>query len=140
LLEAEVKPPKDKRPQSYATSQAKRSVAGWLTRGDRRGPVARRFRDICRLVSTDLGGFEELSEVQRQIVRRFSTMAVWCEAMETQLADGGKIDIDEFQRVSGALRRLGETLGLKRVAKDVTSIIDYARDAVAELEADDDDS
>ena len=36
------------------------------------------------------------------------------------MADGDEIDIDEFQRCSNSLRRLCESVGLERVARDVT--------------------
>ena len=37
-----------------------------------------------------------------------------------ELVDGDEIDIDEFQRTSNSLRRLCESIGLERRARDVT--------------------
>ena len=138
-VEIDVKPPKEKkkRPQSYATAQASRGKVGWLERSDKRGPVARRFRDIAAIISADLGGFQDLSEAQRQIIRRISSMSVWCESQEAKMADGEEIDIDRFQRSSNSLRRLCESIGLKRVAKDISNVIDYAADRATEQEGDD---
>jgi hypothetical protein len=121
--EAEVKPSeqRDKRPQSYATSQARRGVVGWLERSDKRGPVARRFRDLVGLVMSDLASDPtELSESQRQIVRRIASLSVWCESQEAKMADGAEINILEFGRTANSLRRLCESIGLRRVARDVT--------------------
>ena len=36
------------------------------------------------------------------------------------MADGAQIDITEFQRTANSLRRLCESIGLRRVARDVT--------------------
>jgi hypothetical protein len=122
VAEAEAKPNElaAKRPQSRVTSLARRGVASWLDGGDKRGPVARRFRDLVALVTSDLGGPTELSEAQRQIIRRIASLAVWCESQEGRMADGDEININEFQRTSNSLRRLCESIGLQRRAKDVT--------------------
>lgn len=107
-----------KRPLSRVTGDAARGLAGWLDGNDKRGPVARRFRDLVAEVTSDLGGAGELSEAQRQIIRRIASMSVWCESVEAKMADGEEIDIDKFQRTSNSLRRLCETIGLRRVAKE----------------------
>jgi hypothetical protein len=122
VAEAEAKPSElaSKRPQSRVTSLARRGVASWLDGGDKRGPVARRFRDLVALVTSDLGGPTELSEAQRQIIRRIASLAVWCESQEARMADGDEVNINEFQRASNSLRRLCESIGLQRRAKDVT--------------------
>jgi len=123
LLEAEmeVKPqkPKQKRPQSYATAQARKGQVGWLERSDKRGPVARRFRDIAAELTSDLGGHDLLSEAQRQIIRRISSMAVWCESEESKMADGQEVDMARFQMVSNSMRRLCESIGIKRQPRTI---------------------
>jgi hypothetical protein len=111
------------------TSLARRGVASWLDGGDKRGPVARRFRDLVALVTSDLGGPTELSEAQRQIIRRIASLAVWCESQEARMADGDEININEFQRTSNSLRRLCESIGLERRARDITpDPLTYARE------------
>jgi hypothetical protein len=105
-----------KRPQSRVTSLARQGVTTWLENRDKRGPVARRFRDLVGEITGDLGGPEELSENQRQLIRRAASLSVWCESEEAKMADGEEVDIDRFQRTSNSLRRLAETLGLDRRA------------------------
>ena len=83
-------------------------------------PSRGRLRDLVGLVTADLGGPDHLSEAQRQIVRRIASLSVGCEIEEARMADGDEIDIDEFQRCSNSLRRLCESVGLERVARDVT--------------------
>lgn len=104
----------------------------WLERSDKRGPVARRFRDLCIEVANDIepdGGLAALSETKRQIIRRIAMLSVWCESQEAKAAEGEEINVNEFQRVSNSLRRLCESIGLDRVAKDITppNPLDYAR-------------
>ena len=78
------------------------------------------------LVTSDLGGLDQLSEGQRQIIRRIASMSVWCESEEAKMADGDEIDIDRFQRCANSLRRLCESLGLERRARDITpSLSEY---------------
>ena len=97
----------------------------WLDNKDKRGPVARRFRDLVLAVTSDLGGEAELSEGQRQIIRRIASLSVWCESEEAKMAAGMKIDINEFQRTANSLRRLVESLGIERKAKTIPSLAEY---------------
>jgi hypothetical protein len=94
---------------------------------DRRGPVARRFRDLVHQVTSDLGGAQELTENQRQIVRRIASMSVWCESQEADMAAGLEVDMGKFTTVSNSLRRLCESIGLDRKAKPVQSVSDWIR-------------
>jgi hypothetical protein len=87
---------------------------------DARSAEARRFRDILSAVASDIGGAGELSEVQRQLARRFASLALSLELQEAALVSGEAVDLDLFGRLSGQLNRLANTLGLRRVAKDVT--------------------
>ena len=112
--------------RSRVTNSAARGSIVWLDHVDKRGPVARRFKDLVALVTSDLGGPTELSESQRQIIRRVASMSVWCESEEAKMADGDEIDIDRFQRTANSLRRLCESLGLERRARDITpSLSEY---------------
>jgi hypothetical protein len=87
---------------------------------DGRGPWPRRFKDLIAAHVADLGGVDGLSEAQKQLVRRAVTMEIELERMEGQLAEGSAVDLDSYGRNANSLRRILETLGLKRVAKDVT--------------------
>ena len=115
---------KRKRPQSRVTAQARKGIATWLENRDKRGPVARRFRDLVGLITADCGGPSALSENQRQIIRRIGALGCWCEGQEAKMADGEEIDIDEFQRTSNSLRRLCESVGIERATRDESSAWD----------------
>lgn len=88
--------------------------------GDERSPFARRFRDLVASHAGDLGGVENLSEAERSLIRRAAALGVQCEALEAAMSRGEHIDLDLFGRLAGHQRRVLETLGIRRVARDVT--------------------
>jgi hypothetical protein len=96
---------------------------------DKRTRAWRRYQSIRSAVLADAGGEENTSEIQRQLISKFCTLAIQLEAMEAAaLVDGGDIDVDLFGRASGHLRRIAETLGLTRVARLVPSLQEYLQD------------
>jgi hypothetical protein len=108
---------------------------------DGRSATMRRLRDIIYAHTADLGGTDTLSEGQRAILRRAALLQVQLEMMEQKFAQRednsatGK-EIEVYQRASGALRRLLESLGLHegRQPRDATNTFDMNRliDAVRE--------
>jgi len=80
---------------------------------------ARRFRDVLAELTCDLGGDDRLSEAQRQLCRRAATLALQCEHWDAAAASGETVDWDLYSRTSGHLRRIFETLGVERKARDV---------------------
>ena len=72
---------------------------------------------------SDLGGEAAVSAAERSLVRRIATLTVELERMEERFAGDGEADpaaLDLYSRTSGNLRRLLESLGLQRRARDVT--------------------
>jgi hypothetical protein len=120
---SEAKPKRKPRRGSAVTSGRRLFVEG-----DPNSAWSRRYRDLILLHSSDLGGVDRLSAAQQSLVRRVSAIEVACEMMEGMMSAGEKVDIDVFTRSSSHLRRLLETLGIERKAKDVTptlsSVID----------------
>lgn len=99
---------------------------------DGRSVIARRYRDITRAILVDQGGVEQCSESRQQLICRFAAAAVLAEQLESRLANGEQIDIQEHATLSSTLVRLAQRIGIDRVAKDVTPSI---ADIVAEIEA-----
>jgi hypothetical protein len=99
-----------------------RAVGGPLTLDalDQRTRPFRRYQAISGAVLGDLGGEENTSEIERQLISRFAVLALTLEGMEAAALAGDQIDLDLFARGAGHLRRIGETLGLKRRPRDVT--------------------
>lgn len=122
-----------------STEQPGRLAASRITNGsaflpniDHRSPWVRRARDLVALYLSDLGGFDNTSEGERSIVRRIAVMTVEIERMELRMATSDEPSdrlIDMYIRSSGNLRRMLETIGLQRRARDVTPHpLDYARE------------
>ena len=105
--------------------------------GDMRSPWVRRFRDVQYLHLSDLGGSAAVSEAESNLVRRVATLTVQLEALEARFSADTDVDIatlDAYQRGTNTLRRLLETLGIKRRARDVTPDLDSYLKANYEIE------
>jgi hypothetical protein len=88
--------------------------------GDGRCAWTRRWKDIVGLHCGDLGGASNMSEAQLSMLRRASCMEVQLESMEARMSAGDMtVDLTLYGRISGELRRLFETIGVHRVARDV---------------------
>jgi hypothetical protein len=97
------------------------------------GKWSRRFRDILAEIISDLGGHDSgLSEAQRQLARRCSTICIACEKMEGEAAAGREINLDIYGALVDRLGRCFQRLGLKRQPHDVTPTL---ADIAAEIEA-----
>ena len=91
---------------------------------DGRALTARRFRDLIQTFSADLGGPGVISEGQMQLVRRAAALSIMAESIEADLARGLDFDVNTYGQVTDRLRRVVETLGLRRQARDVTPSLD----------------
>jgi hypothetical protein len=103
-----------------ARSRVTNGKSLWLDNADKRGPAARRFRDIFAAIVSDLGGGDLLTEGQKQLARRCSLLAVECEQIEAKAVAGEEIDLEAYGVMTDRLGRAFQRLRLKRVSKDVT--------------------
>ena len=90
---------------------------------DGRSTWVRRLRDLISLHLSDLGGENVASEAERSIIRRCAALTVELERMEAVFALAGEAtpeSLDLYQRVANSLRRLLESIGIKRVPRDIT--------------------
>ncbi len=100
----------------------------------------RRWRDLVTAHEQDLSGGADLSEAQSSLIRRVATIEIELEQLEGKLSKGEAVDLDGYTRAASHLRRILETLGLKRVAKPVMSLTEHlARLAQLPPSPDDDD-
>ena len=96
-------------------------VSLWLdSEVDGRSALARRFKEVFGEISADLGGFDRMSEGQRQLARRCALLSVECERLEGQAILGAEFDLDTYGQLTDRLGRAFQRLGLKRVPRDVT--------------------
>jgi hypothetical protein len=88
---------------------------------DERGATFRRFRDLYQTICNDIGGIDRLSEAERQLARRAATLSAESERQEALwVRDDGQFNLANYVVMSNALRRILETIGLQRRAKDVS--------------------
>jgi hypothetical protein len=89
---------------------------------DGRSPWVRRCRDIIAAHTSDLGGVDNCSAAERSIIRRAAVLTVELERLEAKFAAAGQADIEDldcYARIASNLRRLLESVGLRRRAKDI---------------------
>lgn len=88
--------------------------------GDAMSPWARRWRDLVALHAQDMGGADALSEAQISLIKRVATIELELEQMDGKLSMGEKVDLDAYSRAAGHLRRIFDSLGIKRTSKTIT--------------------
>lgn len=90
------------------------------------------MKDLLASHVADLGGRDQISEGEFSLVRRCSLLTLELELMEARFEtnEGATVsELDCYQRVAGSLRRLHESLGLRRRPRDITPTLeDVARD------------
>ena len=104
-----------------------------MSLGDGNSPWARRQRDLITLHIADLGGEERLSENQLSLCRRAATLEIELEMLEGRLSLGKVANLDLYNRLSGNLRRILESIGLERKPHDVTPSLQSYLQAKAAL-------
>ena len=85
-----------------------------------------------------MGGRDTLSEAQLSLVRRAAALECELEAQEARMSQGEPVNLDSFGRAASHLRRILESIGLRREARDVgPTLADLiAEDEAAEAEGD----
>jgi hypothetical protein len=87
---------------------------------DGRSLTARRFADLYEDIANDLGGLDVLSEAQKQMIRRACLISAESERQEAEWANGRAFDLATYSTTANCLRRIFETLGIERKARDCT--------------------
>jgi hypothetical protein len=104
---------------------------------DGRSTWARRLRDLIERHQVDLGGEDAISTAEHSLIRRAAAMTVELEHLELKFLQQGEATPNQlllYGRTSNTLRRLLESLGLRRRPRDVTPAdpLDYASVHAAE--------
>jgi hypothetical protein len=86
---------------------------------DQRLAPARRFRGLASLIARDLGGAENLSTGEKQLIRRAAMISVECERIEkVALQEGAAFDAITYGTLTGHLTRALRVLGLKQMPRE----------------------
>ncbi len=82
--------------------------------------AGRRFADLYDLLCQDAGGFDSLTEGQRQLCRRAATLSLHAEMIEARLVAGQAApeELDSYPRITMALGKVLTLIGLKRPVAD----------------------
>jgi hypothetical protein len=91
---------------------------------DQRSVWVRRCRELIADFLSDCGGEDNTSAAERNIIRRASVLIVELERLEVKFATAGEAnpgDLDLYQRTAANMRRLLESVGIKRRARDVST-------------------
>jgi hypothetical protein len=92
--------------------------------GNGASPWARRWRDLIEAHIADMGGLANLSAAQHSLIQRASTIECELEQIEGRLSLGRAQDLAEYATAASHLRRIFETLGITRKARDMGEVID----------------
>jgi hypothetical protein len=103
---------------------------------DGRGVIARRFKDIAGAILADQAGADQCSEARKQLIRRFAAAAVLAEQLESRLANGEQINIQEHATLSSVLVRLAQRIGIDRVPRTVTPSLSSYLESIEDTAAD----
>lgn len=88
---------------------------------DRRTAAFRNVSALIDSIKTDVAGSRDLTTGEQQIVQRVAVLGAVLEDMESRWLAGEALDAASYCTVINAQRRLLETIGTDRKAKDVTS-------------------
>jgi hypothetical protein len=107
---------------------------------DGRRGWSRRIRDLIAYYVAHLGGEDNVTTPQRSIIRRAAISEVEIEWIERNFAASkngpSSEDLDLYFRATNALQRRLELIGMRRVARDVTTLSDYLNQHADTLDAD----
>jgi hypothetical protein len=116
---AETRLPNGKRSIAYQSSVGNGSHLFSIQGLDGRSAPSRRFRDLVADISSDLGGYDRLSELEKQMTRRCASLSIMAEAIEANFVGSESIDVERYGQLCDRLGRLAQRLGLSRLARDV---------------------
>jgi hypothetical protein len=80
---------------------------------DLRSSAGRRFKFLTASYADEFGGLDQLSAVDRELVRQAATLSLTSERLASDVAKGAAIDGDMLVRISSELRRV---IGMLRAA------------------------
>jgi hypothetical protein len=106
-------PVRAKRPRSAVTSGRKAFITG-----SPNSAWGRRFHDLVQGHISDLGGRRITSEAKFALCKRAAGLECELEQMEGRMSLGEEINLDSYGRAASHLRRILETLGLERTARN----------------------
>ncbi|SHF60540.1 hypothetical protein SAMN02745157_2524 [Kaistia soli DSM 19436] len=121
--------------QPLPTGRAAVSNGSRLLPGvDGRSASARRYRDLMKEFTGELGGEGIMTEPMRALVRQAAAVTVEAEKMQAAIVRGDPVDTEQLVRVTNTLARLMNLLKTKAKAAKAgqrTELSEYLRNRAA---------
>ena len=89
---------------------------------DRRTAAYRKTLQLISAIEADLGGPDQLSTAERQIIRHAALTSAMLEDHGTRWLGGEPVDPAVYCTLANSERRLYETVGLQRRQRDVSTL------------------
>jgi hypothetical protein len=102
---------------------------------DGRTVAARAARDLARSITADLGGDDNVSAAQAELVRRAALLGAYLEDAEARWLAGDDVDVPAWLSAVDRQRRTLMALGLERKARPVPDLQTYLREKYGEENA-----
>jgi hypothetical protein len=136
--------PRPRCPQGQGPPRKSRAIKKTFpTRADLdlRTRAVKHFDAVARGLTEDLGGLDQLSTVQRELISAFAGIAVHVAGMNVRLLAGEKVDIGIHAGAINTLVRTAAKVGIYRLPREVQSLHDAMNQTVnAEIEPEDEDA
>ena len=138
-MKLSARKPGSSAPQDSRKSHARSRVSNGrdvLPSIDGRSLIAGRYRDIVTAIVGDQGGADHCSESRTQLIRRFAAAAVLAEQMESKMANGEEINIQDHALLCSTLVRVAQRIGIDRRARTIVpDLKDYLEGRAMEVAA-----
>jgi hypothetical protein len=106
---------------------------------DGRTRARRQFDEIAEAIAADLGGTDNMSTIERELVEAFAGAALNVRAVNARVLLGENVDLTEQSVAISTMVRVASRLGTRRRPRDVTPTLrQYLREP-AEIVADPED-
>jgi hypothetical protein len=87
---------------------------------DKRSRTAAAIWAVRQRIIADKGGEAVISAAEMIVVERAACLSVWTDSIAARWAEGEAVDLNAYCTAVNTLNRTLASIGLKRVAKDVT--------------------
>jgi hypothetical protein len=94
---------------------------------DQRNTWVRRAKELIADFISDAGGIENTSAAEQAIIRRAAVLIVELERLELKFAkapQANPVELDMYARCASQMRRLLESIGIRRRARDIDLLDD----------------
>lgn len=86
--------------------------------------AAQSFNQIVHCVTSDLGGVDHLSEIEKHLITSFAGAAILQGHQLAHMLAGGTIDAHEYASVTASMIRSATRLGTGRRPRDTTPTLE----------------